>query len=613
MEDLGGVDALVANARTLAAMTRAAAGALGLPLVAPKDHGDALTALYPPAGIDSGAIVKGLKAEFASTVAGGQGPWKGKILRVAHLGYYDATDTLGLLATLEVVLRRLGHRFPPGAGVAAAEAEYLEQKPGVMSYRILVLDGITERGMQLLKAEGWTIDSRKSMPPSELAAMVAPYHAIMIRSGSHITAEVLDAAANLRVIGRPGVGVDNVDLDAATRRGVVVMNSPGGNLVSTAELTLALLLAVARNIPQADAAMKAGKWERQAFAGVELQGKRIGVIGLGRIGREVAARCRKLGMEVVGFDPFVSQAVAETLGVRLLSLDEVLRGSDFLTLHTTLTSESRHLLGKEALAKVKPGVRIVNAARGELIDEAALLQALESGRVAAAALDVHAHEPPTDWTLARHPRVVATPHVGAATAEAQERVGTDIAVQVRDFLKGGVIQNAVNFFSLSGDVYDQVKPAIDLGDRLGLFLGQVCPGSLERIEIGLYGDFRDLDVKPILAAAVAAPCAPTVRRDHPGELAVGGAGAGDRGGGVHLVRAPGLRQPDGRPAQDERARLLGGGHLFGRAPAAWWTWTASRWTPSPRAACSWCATTTPRAWSGTSAPCSGPGPSTSPA
>ena len=379
-----------------------------------------------------------------------------------------------------------------------------------MSYRILVLDGITERGMQLLKAEGWTIDSRKSMPPSELAAMIAPYHAIMVRSASQITAEVLDAAANLRIIGRPGVGVDNVDLDAATRRGVVVMNSPGGNLVSTAELTLALLLAVARNIPQADAAMKKERWERKAFAGVELHGKRIGVIGLGRVGREVAARCQKLGMEVVGFDPFVSQAVAETLGVHLLPLEELLGGSDFLTLHTTLTPESRHLLGKDAFSRVKPGIRIVNAARGELIDEAALLEALETGRVAAAALDVHAHEPPDDWALARHPRVVATPHIGAATVEAQERVGTDIAMQVRDYLKGGVIQHAVNFFSLSGDVYDQVKPAIDLGERLGRFLGQVCTGSFERIEIGLYGDFRDLDVKPILAAAVAGALRPSV-------------------------------------------------------------------------------------------------------
>ena len=379
-----------------------------------------------------------------------------------------------------------------------------------MSYRILVLDGITERGMQLLKAEGWTIDSRKSMPPSELAAMIAPYHAIMVRSASQITAEVLDAAANLRIIGRPGVGVDNVDLDAATRRGVVVMNSPGGNLVSTAELTLALLLAVARNIPQADAAMKKERWERKAFAGVELHGKRIGVIGLGRVGREVAARCQKLGMEVVGFDPFVSQAVAETLGVPLLPLEELLGGSDFLTLHTTLTPESRHLLGKDAFSRVKPGIRIVNAARGELIDEAALLEALETGRVAAAALDVHAHEPPDDWALARHPRVVATPHIGAATVEAQERVGTDIAMQVRDYLKGGVIQHAVNFFSLSGDVYDQVKPAIDLGERLGRFLGQVCTGSFERIEIGLYGDFRDLDVKPVLAAAVAGALRPSV-------------------------------------------------------------------------------------------------------
>jgi D-3-phosphoglycerate dehydrogenase len=379
-----------------------------------------------------------------------------------------------------------------------------------MTYRILVLDGITERGMHVLKAEGWTIDSRKSMPPPELAAIVPPYHAMMIRSASQITADVLEAATSLRIIGRPGVGVDNVDLEAATRRGVVVMNSPGGNLVSTAELTLALLLAVARNVPQADAAMKAGHWERKAFAGVELHGKRIGVIGLGRIGREVAARCQKLGMEVVGFDPFVSQAVAETLGVRLLPLDELLQGCDFLTLHTTLTPESRHLIGKDALSRVKPGIRIVNAARGELIDEAALLEALESGRVAAAALDVHAHEPPEDWALARHPRVVATPHIGAATAEAQERVGTDIAVQVRDYLKGGVIQHAVNFFSLSGDLYDQVKPAIDLGERLGLFLGQVCPGSFERIEIGLYGDFRDLDVKPILAAAVAGALRPAV-------------------------------------------------------------------------------------------------------
>jgi D-3-phosphoglycerate dehydrogenase len=371
-----------------------------------------------------------------------------------------------------------------------------------VSIQILVLEGITDRGMEVLRSEGWVVDLRKAMPPAELASIVAPYQAMMIRSGTQVTAEVLDAAKNLRIIGRPGVGVDNVDLEAATRRGVVVMNSPGGNIASTAELTLALLLALARNVPQADAAMKAGRWERKSFAGVELQGKRIGVVGLGRIGREVAARCRALGMEVVAYDPFVAPALAEELRIPLLSFEQVLQGSDFLTLHTTLTKETRHLLGREAFTRAKPGIRIVNAARGELIDEEALLLALESGRVAGAALDVHAQEPPKDWRLAKHPRVVATPHVGAATAEAQERVGTDIAVQVRDYLKGGLIQHAVNFFSLTVDLYDRVRPAMDLAERLGLFLSQVCGGSMERVEVGLYGDFKEIDVKPILSAAV---------------------------------------------------------------------------------------------------------------
>jgi D-3-phosphoglycerate dehydrogenase len=332
--------------------------------------------------------------------------------------------------------------------------------------------------------------------------MVGAYDAMTIRSGSQITAEVLEAGKKLKVVGRPGVGVDNVDLEAATRLGIMVMNSPMGNLVSTAELALALLFAVARNVAQADAAMKAERWERKAFPGVELSGKRLGVVGFGRIGREVAARARALGMDVAAFDPFVAPAVAEAQRVPMLTLDELMETSDFITLHTTLTRESRHLIGKQALARAKRGLRIVNAARGELVDEEALLAALEDGRVAAAGLDVHAQEPPVDWRLAKHPRVVATPHVGAQTAEAQERVGTDIAIQVRDFLKGGIIQHAVNFFSLSGDVYDQVKPAMDLAQRLGTFLAQACPGTPERIEVGLYGDLREIDSKPIQAAAV---------------------------------------------------------------------------------------------------------------
>jgi D-3-phosphoglycerate dehydrogenase len=371
-----------------------------------------------------------------------------------------------------------------------------------LHYKILVLEGITARGLEILRAEGWSIDVEKALTPQELARRIPPYHALLIRSGSQITPEVLEAAATLKVIGRPGVGVDNVDLAAATKRGIIVMNSPGGNLISTAELAMALLLAVARNIPQADASMKAGAWDRKSFAGTELAGKRMGVVGLGRIGREVAARCRAFGMEVAAHDPFVSPAVAEQAHVKLRSLDELLQSSDFLSLHTTLTRETHHLLNRESLAGAKPGIRIVNAARGELIDPEALLAALESGRVAGAALDVHAQEPPKDWRLAQHPRVVATPHIGAATREAQERVGTDIAIQVRDYLKGGVIQQAVNFFSLSGDLYDQVRPAMELAERLGLFLGQVCRGSLERLELGLYGDLREFDVKPILSAAV---------------------------------------------------------------------------------------------------------------
>jgi D-3-phosphoglycerate dehydrogenase len=378
-----------------------------------------------------------------------------------------------------------------------------------VSHRILVLEGITERGAEILRAEGWTVDMEKALPPAELVKLVPPYDAILVRSGSQMNAEVsqmnaevIDAARSLKVIGRAGVGVDNVDLAAATRRGVLVMNSPGGNTVSTAELAVGLMLAMARNLAPADQAMKGEKWDRKSFAGVELFGKRLGVIGFGRIGREVAARCRAFGMEVQAFDPFVSAAVAEQAHVKLRSLEEVLQTSDYLTLHTTLTKETRHLLGKDAFARVKAGVRIVNAARGELIDDDALLAALDSGRVAGAALDVHAQEPPKDWRLAKHPKVLALPHLGASTKEAQERVGTDIAQQVRDYLKGGAIQSAVNFYSLAGDLYDRVRPAMDLAERLGLFLAQACRGSLERIELGVYGDLRELDTKPILSAAV---------------------------------------------------------------------------------------------------------------
>ncbi len=373
-----------------------------------------------------------------------------------------------------------------------------------MTYKLLILEGMTERGQAVLDAEGWTLDSRKAMPPAELAKIIGEYDAVTIRSGTKFTAEVVAAAKKLKVIGRPGVGVDNVDVEAATKAGIFVMNSPGGNLVSTCELTMALILATSRNIAAADASLKAGTWDRKAFAGgAEISGKRIGIVGFGRIGREVAARCKAFGMEVWAFDPFVSGQVAERVGVKAVTFDQILEGCDYITLHTVMTPDTRHMLGKDAFAKIKPGVRIVNAARGELIDEDALYEALESGRVAGCGLDVHAKEPPVDWKIAKHPKVVATPHIGAQTVEAQDRVGTDIAYQVRDFLKDGVIQQAVNFFQLSGEAYDQIKPAIDLGERLGALLAQVAPGDVRRLEVTLHGKFKELQPQPILQATVA--------------------------------------------------------------------------------------------------------------
>ena len=382
-----------------------------------------------------------------------------------------------------------------------------------MSYKILALEGVTEKGKQLLEAEGWKVDvEAKPLSGDDLKKIIGNYDAMLVRSGSKIAADVLSEAKNLKVIGRGGVGVDNVDLQAATRKGIMVMNSPQGNMVSTAELAFAMMLGLARNLAPADASMKSGKWDRKSFAGTELQGKRLGVVGFGRIGREVAARGRAFGMEVVAYDPFVAPAVAEAMHVTLLSLDELISSSDYVSLHSVLTPETKHLIGKHALERAKRGIRIVNAARGELIDDEALLEALESGKVAGAGLDVYAQEPPVDWRVAKHPRVLATPHVGASTKEAQERVGTDICIQVRDYLKGGVIQNAVNFFSLAGDVQEVVGPAMDLAERLGRFLIQVCGcgDSVKRVELGLYGDFREIDPKPILSAALAGVLKPVL-------------------------------------------------------------------------------------------------------
>ena len=303
-----------------------------------------------------------------------------------------------------------------------------------------------------------------------------------------MTRDVIAAAPTLRVIARAGTGVDNVDLDAASQRGIVVMNAPGANSISVAELLLAQLLALARHLPAADAAMKTRKWEKKKFAGIELRGKTLGIVGLGRIGQEVAARARSFEMQIVAHDPFISAGLAAQLGARLATLDEVCAEADFLTLHLPVTPQTKHLFNAERLARCKKGIRICNTARGELIDTPALVEALRSGHVAAAAIDVFEQEPPADWTLAELPNVVATPHIAASTGEAQELVGVETAAAVRDYLRDGVIRNAVNFPSLSPDEFRRLQPWVTVAERLGSMVAQMGEARISSVGVRYYGE-----------------------------------------------------------------------------------------------------------------------------
>ncbi len=360
--------------------------------------------------------------------------------------------------------------------------------------KILVTDPISERGLELLRAEGWSVEQ---VPPKDMNAVrqaLAQATAWVLRSGTRVTAELLEAAPQLKVIGRAGVGVDNIEVEAATRRGVLVMNTPGGNAVSVAEHTFALLLALARQVPAASQSTRDGEWRKADFQGYELKGKTLGLIGFGRIGQEVARRARAFEMEVLAFDPFVAAPLARDLSVALVPLDELLARADFISLHATLTTQTQNLLNREALAKTKRGVRIVNAARGELIDESALAEALASGQVAGAALDVFAHEPPRDSPLLRRPNVIATPHIGGSTAEAQEEVGWRIAQQVRDYLKDGVVRNAVNLPGISAEEYRRLYPWLELGERLGAFAVQVA-GPASRVSLHYAGEVGELNTQ----------------------------------------------------------------------------------------------------------------------
>jgi len=370
--------------------------------------------------------------------------------------------------------------------------------------KIVVADQRPESALELLRAEGWQVDARGGRSSADLANDLADADALLVRSATKVTKDLLASAARLRIVGRAGTGVDNIDVTAASARGVLVVNAPGANSISVAEHTCALMLALARMVPAADHAMKAGKWEKKRFLGNELRGKTLGIAGLGRIGQEVALRARAFGMKIVAHDPFISREIADGLGVELLSLDDLCSVADYLTLHLPSTPETHHFFNDARFARVKPGIRMINTARGELIDEAALRRAIDNGTVAGAGLDVFEKEPPADWSLAQLAQVVATPHIAASTEEAQELVGLDTAAAVRDFLRDGVVRNAVNFPSVHPEELQRLQPWIRLAESLAAIVAQMGAARVETIALRYYGALADSRAAEILASSAAA-------------------------------------------------------------------------------------------------------------
>src|ERR1700738_1356852 len=355
--------------------------------------------------------------------------------------------------------------------------------------KVIVADKISARGVELLKEQpGWNVVLTTK---DNLVAEIADAQALIVRSATKVTAELLDKALQLRCVGRAGVGVDNIDLEGATKRGIIVMSTPGGNAVSVAEHTFALMLSLARQVPRLDKAIHEGRWEKSSAAGMEISGKTLGLIGLGRIGSEVAMRAEAFDMRVLGYDPYISEAAAKEFSVELVPLDLLLAESDFVSLHTALSPATQNLINSATIAKMKKGARVVNAARGELIDEAALAAALKSGQLAGAAVDVFAEEPPKNSPLIGLPNFIATPHVAGSTAEAQEEVGTQVAVQIKDYLAEGVIRNAVNLPALSPDQYRRGRPYLALAERLGSLVAQAAASRPARIRIRYAGEVSE--------------------------------------------------------------------------------------------------------------------------
>ena len=364
--------------------------------------------------------------------------------------------------------------------------------------RVLVSDKLGEAGIKILRDEdGIDVDVKPGLKPDELKAIIGNYDALIVRSATKVTADILDAATSLKVIGRAGIGVDNIDVKSATKHGVIVMNTPGGNVITTAEHTIAMMMALSRNIPQATASLKAGRWDKKLLQGKEIFNKTLGVIGFGKVGSIVALRGRGLKMRVIVHDPIVNPEKIEKRGFKSVSMDELLETSDYITVHVPKNKKTVGLLNKEAFDKMKEGVMVLNCARGGIMDETALLEALNSGKAAGAALDVFETEPPGDHPLLKFNNVIATPHLGASTAEAQTKVATAVAKQIISFFKNNTIVNSINVPSVTGEILAKLEPYLTVADRMGCLVGQVIKGQLKQIDVEYTGDFQGMDMDPV--------------------------------------------------------------------------------------------------------------------
>ncbi len=392
--------------------------------------------------------------------------------------------------------------------MAEVRDEHTNTAAAVATIKILVADRIAREGVELLQTQlpEAHIDERPGLKPEQLKAIIGDYSALIVRSETQVTADVLAAATNLKIVGRAGVGVDNIDTVAATRQGIIVVNSPTGNIIAAAEHTIAMLMALARHVPAASASMKAGKWEKSRFLGIEVRNKVLGVIGLGKVGMSVARRAQGLEMQIVAFDPFVSPEQARKSNVTMLSMEEVLQQADFVTLHTSLTSGTRGLISEQELQLMKPGARLINCARGGLIDEEALLKDLNNNHLAGVALDVFSQEPVRDneilKQLVAHERVITTPHLGASTEEAQVGVATDVAEQIVSVLRGGFPRAAVNAPLILPETLQVLRPYMTLVEQLGRLYTQLHPGPLRKVELSYSGEIASYDLRPLQAALV---------------------------------------------------------------------------------------------------------------